>query len=426
MTSGQESVTLRVLAALPSTRPLERDVYLADPTRRCAAARRRVAIAIGATVGVWGCSGDGDVAAIPTSVAERGSIERIVVASGTIEPVVDLDIRPRIAGIVEKIRVEPGDSVEQGDPLVEIERELLASQVREAKALLSEARVERRYAKLDLERARELESSGAVSNQQGDTARARFEGAEAAVARAQAILDRLSTELSYATVRSPMNGRILDVYIEEGSAVSPVTSVTGGTILLSLAATETLHLEGLVDENEIARVVEGQEARIRTEAFEDRIFRGHVRDIAPLGQRIQNVTYFEVEIEVTDPDAGLLRPRMSGDGEIVTEVIEDAVVIPIVEGEHHRPDYYLPAHRPKVIPEVFDAVDVAEWFGLETDTYRFQAVTYILRAGRKPGQSLAKDLAKAMECLQRRLSLEVRRSEPALVFNPHRPPEPEG
>ena len=66
----------------------------------------------------------------------------------------------------------------------------------------------------------------------------------------------------------------------------------------------------------------------RTEAYGKRVFAGRVREIAPLGKRVQNVTYFEVKIEVTDPAAALLKPRMSGDGEIVTEVVEDAVVVP--------------------------------------------------------------------------------------------------
>jgi HlyD family secretion protein len=104
--------------------------------------------------------------------------------------------------------------------------------------------------------------------------------------------------------------------------------VTGGTLLLSLAATDRLFLEGLVDENEVSRVTLGQQARLRTEAFSQRSFRGLVAEIAPLGQRVQNVTYFEVKVEITDPDAQLLRPRMSGDAEIVTEVLEDAVLVP--------------------------------------------------------------------------------------------------
>jgi HlyD family secretion protein len=264
----------------------------------------------------------------PTAKVEKGRIERIVVATGTIEPIREVEIRPRIAGIIEKIHVEAGDQVEEQQPLIEIERELLASQVHEAEAALREARVELRFAKIDLDRSDELESAGATSAQKRDTARARHERALALVARASAALETLATQLSYATVRSPIAGRVLDVHVEEGSAVSPVTAVTGGTLLLSLAATETLRLRGLVDENEIARIALGQPARIRTEAFADRTFEGVVSEIAPLGQRIQNVTYFELEIEVTDPAAQELRPRMSGDADVVVEVAENALFVP--------------------------------------------------------------------------------------------------
>ena len=272
--------------------------------------------------------GGGEASAPPSATAERGRIERIVVATGTIEPVKEVEVRPRIAGIIEKIHVEDGDTVKLGQPLVEIERELLASQLRETEAAVRQARVELNYAKIELDRAVELRNTGAASPQKEDTARSRHEGAQAALARAEANTDTLRTQLSYARITSPLAGRVLDVLVEEGSAVSPVTAVTGGTLLLSLAATDTLHLEGLVDENEVVRVALGQEARIRTEAYGPRVFTGRVREIAPLGKRVQNVTYFEVEIEVTDPEASLLKPRMSGDGEIITEVVEDAVVVP--------------------------------------------------------------------------------------------------
>ncbi len=274
-----------------------------------------------------GCAGE-EFDPGPTAHVERGLIQRIVVATGTIEPEREVEVRPRIAGIIEHIYVDAGDEVVSGQPLVEIERQLLESQVREAEAALGEAEVERRYAKIGVGRLEELQAGGAASVQKHDDARSRFERAVAAMARAQARLDTLSTQLGYASVQSPLAGRVLEVYTEEGNAVSPVTAVTGGTLLLSLAGTEALFLEGKVDENEVARVAVGQLAEIRTEAFSDRVFRGRVDKIAPIGERIQNVTYFEVEIEITDGDAHLLRPRMSGDAEIVTEVVEDALVIP--------------------------------------------------------------------------------------------------
>ena len=101
---------------------------------------------------------------------------------------------------------------------------------------------------------------------------------------------------------------MLDIPVEEGNAVSPVTAVTGGSLLLSIAGNDALHLDGLVDENEIARVAVGQPARIRTEAFPDRAFEGRVREIKPVGERVQNVTYFERR----DRGDRCRRPRSSG------------------------------------------------------------------------------------------------------------------
>jgi HlyD family secretion protein len=274
------------------------------------------------------CGGEDPPAAGPTVLVERGRLERIVVATGTIEPEKEVEVRPRVAGIVERILVEEGDRVEPGQVLLEIERELLESQLREAEAAVQAAQVQRRFAGLELDRMERLREQGAASAQKLDAARSTSDGAEAALAQASARRDSLAVQLRYSTVRSPLAGRVLDVYVEEGNAVSPVTAVTGGTLLLSLAATDSFHLKGLVDENEIARVARGQEARIRTEAFGSESFPGRVDEISPVGQRVQNVTYFEVEIELLGDAAERLLPRMSGDADILTEVVEDALWLP--------------------------------------------------------------------------------------------------
>lgn len=290
-------------------------------------------------------------APLPTATVERTRIERIVVATGTIEPEGEVEVRPRIAGIIEEIHVEDGDQVEAGAALVEIERELLEAQVREAQATVAEARVDERFAKIELERSQSLQASGATSQRVRDDATSRHDRARAGVLRARARLDSLNTQLSYATVRATRAGRVLQVHVEEGGAVSPVTAVTGGSLLITMAGTEQLHLEGLVDENEVARVRVGGEARVRTEAFPDRHFSGVVREIAPMGQRVQNVTYFEVEIEIDDPDAQLLRPRMSGDAEIVTEIVEGALVVPETALRYRGEEIYVESPNGADAPE---------------------------------------------------------------------------
>lgn len=291
------------------------------------------------------CSRGDATPSAPTAAVERGRIERLVVATGTIEPEREVEVRPRTPGIVEKIHVEAGDVVKAGDVMVELERDLLEAQLREARAAVESTRVELRYAGIDQRRTDELRARNAASASTQDDARARQEKAVAALAQAEAKLTSLDVQLGYTTVKAPLAGRVLDVPVEEGNAVSPVTAVTGGTLLLSIAGEESLHLKGLVDENEVARVSVGQPARLRTEAFADRVFTAEVRKIAPIGQRVQNVTYFEVEIAVTDPDAGLLKPRMSGDADIVTEVVEDAVFVPETALRYRGAETYVSIDR---------------------------------------------------------------------------------
>jgi HlyD family secretion protein len=264
----------------------------------------------------------------PTAQVERGRIERIVVATGTIEPEREVEVRSRLSGIVERVLVEAGDEVEAGQPLVEIERELLEAQVAEARARLAGSRAELKRAESELRRALALRRKEMIPESDEDDARARHDAALAAVARDQAVLDSLLIQLSYATVVAPMKGRILDVDVKRGSAVASVASVTGGSRLLTIADDRELHIEGLVDENEISLVKVGQKAAVRTEAHPGRVFAGEVRKIKPLGERRQNVTYFEVEVAVTDSAAGELRTRMSADADIVAEVVEDALLVP--------------------------------------------------------------------------------------------------
>lgn len=263
-----------------------------------------------------------------TATAERTRIERLVVATGTIEPEKKVEVRPRISGIIEQVHVDDGDVVEKDTVLVEIDRELLEAQASEARSRLEASRVEQHYAERDSQRAADLAHGGTVSAQEHERAEARFETATAGVARDQAALDSLLVELKYTRVLAPMRGTILDVPVEVGDAVSAVTTVTGGTLLLVIADPDPLHLKGLVDENEVAHVAVGQPARLRTEAYPSRTFTGTVRHIAPLGQRQQNVTYFEIEVLVTDADAHLLRPLMSADADVVTETVDDALVVP--------------------------------------------------------------------------------------------------
>ena len=257
----------------------------------------------------------------------RAPLERIVVASGTIEPEHLVEVRPKVSGIVERFAVDAGDRVRSGQVVAEIDRETLEAAVREARAIVQEARVERDHSRLELGRKTNLFSRGVESQEALDRDHAAAAAAEARLARAQATLERLEQELAYATITAPIEGLVLRRELNPGAAVASVASVTGGTVLMTIADTSQMHLLGTVDENEIAQVRVGMDARIRTDAYPGRTFPGRVRKIASLGDRKENVTSFKVEVTVLD-GVDQLWPRMSGDADIITETRPAVLVVP--------------------------------------------------------------------------------------------------
>ncbi|MBI1818317.1 MAG: efflux RND transporter periplasmic adaptor subunit [Deltaproteobacteria bacterium] len=262
-----------------------------------------------------------------TATVERGTIERVVVASGTIEPEHLVEVRAKVSGIVERFHVDAGDRVTAGQVIAEIDRETLEAAVREARAVVHEAQVERDQAGVELRRKEDLFHRGVESADVTDRSRADHARADARLDRAGATLERLEQELAYATITAPIDGLVLRRELNPGAAVASVASVTGGTVVMTIADTSQMHLLGTVDENEIAQVRIGMPARIRTETYPERIFPGRVRKIASLGDRKENVTSFKVEVTVLD-GVDALWPRMSGDADIVAEVHDSALVVP--------------------------------------------------------------------------------------------------
>ena len=263
----------------------------------------------------------------PTARVERGDIERIVVASGTIEPEQLVDVRPRISGIVERFLVDEGDRVKAGQVVAEIEREILEAAVQEAAAVVAEGRVECDHSGVELQRKVDLFDRGVESKDVLDRFRAEKARAEARLARARATLEKLEQELAYATITAPVDGLVLRRDLDPGAAVASVASVTGGTVLMTIADTSEMHLLGTVDENEIAQVRVGMEARLRTEAYPGEVFPGRVVKIASLGDRKDNVTSFKVEVAVVE-GGDRIWPRMSGDADVVAEVRRGALLVP--------------------------------------------------------------------------------------------------
>ncbi len=303
------------------------------------------------------------------AAVERGDIARSVVATGFVEPISNkIEIRSKASGLVKHLHVDVGDVVTEGQLLVELDRDQLEAQLREAEANLqaAEADVEAAEAELhrssilaedyDVELARsnhkrsiELFEQHLISQSAFDetagklqealnrqraaaaaisVARATITQKKAQVAQVQASVDRIREELSYTDIRSPIRGIVLSRLVEVGSAVSSIQTMgAGATTVLTLGDMNQVYVKGKVAENDIGKVRVGLPARISVEAFKNRTFDGKVYKISPLGVEQDNVTSFEVRVSVENPE-GLLLANMSANAEIILEEHKNVLTIP--------------------------------------------------------------------------------------------------
>ncbi|MGH9145101.1 MAG: efflux RND transporter periplasmic adaptor subunit [Vicinamibacterales bacterium] len=320
----------------------------------------------------WGLSAlVGSAAGIDASrlaTIERGTMVRSVVATGKIEPMTKVEIKSKANGIIKVLHVEVDQRVQEGEVLVELDKENLMARVRESRATLQGARAayeaaeaqhaknaieaegpEVEFAQRAYERAKTLSEQNLIAQSGLDEARnaldqaenrrraarsqlavAKAKVAEAAanVAQAQASADRAEEELANATIRAPIRGTILARDVEVGSPVSSILNMgAAATPVLTLGDISHVFVRGKVDEADIGHVQLGQPARITVETFRDRVFKGRVTQISPLGVERDNVTNFEVRVSIDNP-GNELKANMTANAEIVLEERTGALIVP--------------------------------------------------------------------------------------------------
>jgi len=323
--------------------------------------RRRIYLGVGAAVLILAVVGMVSASRSKTEIdpsklatAEKGDIARSVVATGKIQPLTRVEIKSKASGIVKKLYTDYGDSVRQGQVLVELDKETLQAQVREARAQLLSARAALQRTRVEAqgpdipflksaaERARRLHEQGLISTNVLEDAQKEYELAlnkqraahsnvsvnEAEVARAQAMLERADTDLRNSTIVSPMDGLVLSRDVEVGDAVSSILVLgSQATLIMTLGDVTSVYVLGKVDEADIGKVYLRQPARITVESFKDKKFEGKVTKISPFGKEKDNVTTFEVRVSIDNP-GGELKANMSANAEIIREEKKNVVLVP--------------------------------------------------------------------------------------------------
>src|SRR5947208_10328899 len=283
---------------------------------------------------------------VTTEKAVRRTILQTVSATGKIQPETEVKISPEVAGEIIELPVEDGMQVKRGDLLVKIKPDSYKALLEQQEAAISTAKATTLQQKAtmlktghDLGRSKDLFEKKLISEQEynaaeaaTDVAKNTYESSLHEIERAQASSSQARDQLSKTTIYSPMVGTITLLNSKLGERLV-ATNQFAGTEVMRVA--DLAHMQAVVDvnENDVVNVKLGHKAKVKIDAYGDRKFKGIVQQIANTGKTTrtgtqEEVTNFEVKIRIDDPDVAL-RPGLSCTAEIETNMVEDAVAVPM-------------------------------------------------------------------------------------------------
>jgi HlyD family secretion protein len=273
-----------------------------------------------------------------------------VTASGQIQPHTKVDISADITGRITRLAVQEGDSVTQGQFLLEIDPSQYKADVQRAIATVAsnraqEAQAQANYkqAQSNYERVAELKhrNPALVSNEQVEQLhtqvivnQALLETAKHNVAEAQAALRNAQSSLSKTTIVAPISGRVTRLNVEQGETAIMGTLNKDAATLLTISDMSALETKVKVDETDVSHIKVGDSAIVQIDAFPDTTFRGYVTDIS--NSSVQNTAAsgdqavdYEVTVRLRDVPRQT-RPDFSTQAKIITATRKQALAIPII------------------------------------------------------------------------------------------------
>lgn len=246
------------------------------------------------------------------------------VATGSVEPRKEIDIKPVVSGIIQELNVVAGQRVEAGDILARIKIIPNMVSLNNAENRLERAKIENENAQVEYERNKKLYDEGVISfaafqpfQTARKNARAELEGAQdnLRIIREGASVKNSST--SNTLVRSTISGMVLDVPVEIGNSVIEVNNFNEGTTVATVADMKDLIFEGKVDESEVGKIREGMDLILTIGAIQNETFKATLEYISPKGVEENGAIQFEIKAAVDLKDSQFIRAGYSANANIV-------------------------------------------------------------------------------------------------------------
>ena len=269
-----------------------------------------------------------------TETASKQDIVKKTVATGAIVPRQEVEIKPRVSGVLDEIDVEPNTIVKTGQKIAKIRVVPNAANLSAASASVQTAKIAMDNAKRELDRNEALYTQGVIP--EAELARFRTDFAlrkqdyAAATQQLQIVRDgqaRGGGAASNVIVTSTVDGMVIDVPVKEGFSVTETNNFNPGTTIATVANMNDMIFQGQVDESEVGKIKVGLALRIKIGALETEQFDGTLEYISPKGKNVDGAIQFEIKAKIVPKEGVFIRANYSANADIVLDEKKQVLAI---------------------------------------------------------------------------------------------------
>lgn len=289
-----------------------------------------IAVLAGVALGVKSFFFNGDAtsqagALISTKVV-TDTIKTTISATGSLEPVDQVEVGTQVSGDIAKINVDFNSKVKKGQVIAELDKSKLQSTLKQATISYKSAENDLNYKQSTYDRVKKLAESKSASAVELEQAEYNLNAAKLSLEQRKNEVAQARLNLSYATIKSPIDGVVLKRAVDVGQTVA--ASMSTPTLFVIAKDLSQMKVMADVDEADIGQVKQGQRVTFTVDAFQNDTFHGTVQEVRLNPTTTSNVVTYTVVITAENPEQKLL-PGMTATCTIVTQEITDAITIPV-------------------------------------------------------------------------------------------------
>jgi HlyD family secretion protein len=260
-----------------------------------------------------------------TEPAARGELTKVVTATGTLNPVVNVTVGSQVSGRISKLNVDYNTIVKSNQVIAEIDPAIYQAAVQQSDADLANAKANLELQQVEAERNADLYTNKLISESDFDSAIATLHEAEATVKIKEASLSNSVVNLAYCKILSPVDGVVILRAVELGQTVA--SSFNTPTIFQIANDLTRMQIDSSVAEADVGGIVEGQVVDFTVDAYPDRTFHGGVTQVRNSPTTVNNVVTYDCVIGVTNADYKL-KPGMTANVSVIVDHRDNALLIP--------------------------------------------------------------------------------------------------